>query len=849
MRRLRLLFCAAALTAVGCSGLEPLTTQEALDRLNIASTKILANDGSLITNLHGEIDRDIVALKDFPQHLRDAVVAVEDTRFYGHAGIDIRSMARATLSNAKGSQADELQGGSTLSQQLTKNLYFPKPERTFRRKLEEAKLTFDLESRYEKDEILEMYLNTIYLGRGAYGFQAAAREYFRKSSTGLTLAESAFLAGLIHEPATYEFESTDGRAVIDSKRALGISRRALVLGRMATATYISEEQQSTANGEPLELEDRQDARWKYPYYMDFALRELGVLRNSRSEELDPRFNFLGATFDERSKSVYGGGLRIHTSLIPAMQSAAEAAIAEELPEDLEKLSGALTAVDTSNGFVRALVGGRNYYPEKCDSDNASSRGCKLGKVNLALGELGGGSGRQPGSSFKTLVLAAAANAGVSMGTFVDGAPFEHKYGGGQTWKIRNYEGSAGVVDVQQATAKSVNAAFAHLLIDGVGEGDALDGARRVAEMARALGIALPTAEELKAKCGDNYNQTGACTAADGVPAIALGAKETSTIEMAGAYAAIANDGIHHAPTAIVKITDATGTVLYDAADPEGTRALTEGAARAVTKVLTGVISGGTGTRAKIGRPAAGKTGTSQQWRDAWFVGYVPQLAAAVWIGNPIPTKSGLEDMVPRNGYPVRITGGSYPAKIWQSFMSKATKGMPVEEFKAAPKELFVPVGRPVQLTTVPDVVGLSQSAATTLLAGAGLGAAPSACEGGDRGHVVSQSPSAGTEIERGRSVTICVSGLLLDGEVPEFPFGDRPGQQNPGGPKAVPSVIGNSTARATTTLRGAGFDVSTVRECGPAGSETSRVYSQNPGGGSSAPSGSTVTIFVQAAGC
>lgn len=657
------------------------------------SSKVLAADGSLVATLHGEINRDPVELSKIPESLQDAAVAIEDRRFRSHGGIDLRGTARAIFNNLRGIR----QGGSTITQQLVKNLYFYDRPRTMLTKATESAVALGLEQVWSKDRILETYLNTAYFGRGAYGAQAAARSYFRKDVSELSLSESAFLAGLIHMPAQYDFAVTDSPDVQDERRVAALARRDLVLDIMRELGYISPGASKEAKTGSFDLKPPPENRWKYPHYVDAVLRELGVLGSRGGIEPDERFDFLGSSRTDRAQAVYRGGLRIHTALRPDVQENAEQAVREELPPgELPRASAAVASVEPGTGRVAALVGGRDYYPEGCDDPDSSRPVCRHSKVNLALGSEAGGTGRQPGSAFKPIVLATALEEGLSLKQTLDGSPFTYRYDEDQEWKVSNYEGSAGgTMSVVDATVRSVNAAYARLEIQFLGDGKGIEGSAKVAKVARELGIDFPTPEELQERCGDEFNKTGRCTPADNVPAIALGAKEVSPLEMAGAYATFANDGVYVEPTLVTKITDAEGKTLYDA-EPERHRAVSEATALGVSHVLQEVVERGTGRAVQLPeRPVAGKTGTAQMWRDAWFMGYVPQLATVTWIGNPVLVRDGagrptVESMVPSNGYPVRVTGSSYPARIWHAAMAPTLEGLPVREFQEPPDRLFGP---------------------------------------------------------------------------------------------------------------------------------------------------------------
>jgi membrane peptidoglycan carboxypeptidase len=540
---------------------------------------------------------------------------------------------------------------------------------------------------------------------------------------------------------------------------------------------LTDDQADDAKGEPLDVKPASEQRWKHPYFVDLVLRQLGVLRSPGG--LDPRFDLLGSTRKERGSNVYLRGLRIHTTLDPNAQQAAEEAV-NLLPSEFERLSVALASIEPANGYIRALIGGRDYYPDCENEKDQETHRCRLAKVNLALGRYAGGSGRQPGSSFKPFVLATALERGVPLHQTFSGAPFTHPLQGSAPWKVRNYEGSSGgSTTLIDGTARSVNAVFARLEIEGAGDGDAFLGASRVAQTARRMGIDFPTPEELRSRCGDDFAVTDRCIPADNVPAIALGAKEVSPLAMASAYATFANDGTRLEPTAIVRIQDAQGRVLYDA-DPGSVRAIPQGVARGVTYALQQVLARGTGTRAAIDRPAAAKTGTSQEWRDAWLAGYVPQLATVVWVGNPL---HALESMTPANGYPTRIVGGSYPAMIWHDYMTQALQGVPVVEFKAPPSQLFrgtrsiaspepsptpTPTGspEPEELESepgqVPSVIGMSFGDAGSTLRSRGFdpdterGCDPSG--DADLHEVYAQSPEAGAEVPQGSTVTVFYQG-------------------------------------------------------------------------------------------
>jgi penicillin-binding protein 1A len=701
-------------------------------RLAAATTRLYAADGSVLVSLHGEIDRDPVPLADIPAHLRNAVIAIEDRRFWHHSGIDPRGTIRAFVQNLL--PHHQIEGGSTISEQLVKNLYFFGRARTIPRKSEEAILTMGLERLNSKEQILESYLNTAYFGRGVYGVQAAARSYFHTDVRKITVPQAAYLAGLIHAPAAYDWSTSDSAAVQVRKQKAAISRRNEVLGVMGDLHYITRAQEKEMKRSRLAVFPPQGQKWKHPYFVDAVLRELGVLRTSGDQPLDKRFDFLGENATERAQAVYGGGLRIYTTMDPGAQQSAESGINEVLPNgEYKRLDSALVSVQPGTGYVRALVGGRDYYPTGCDKKAATlgqlSQACRIAKVNMALGSIAGGSGRQPGSGFKPFVLAALIESGISLKESVDTNPFTVDFAHGDHWQVDNYEGeSQGVVDITDATVHSINAAYAHIETDLLGNGDALVGSRKVAAMARKLGIPFPTEADLRKSCGKAYRTNDTCTPADQVPAIALGAKEVAPIDMAAAYATFAAEGMYAPPTTITKITNADGKVLFRA-KPRARRVISRDTALGVDAVLRQVVERGTGEAAALdNRPVAGKTGTSEGWRDAWFNGYTPQLATTVWVGNPIPVQNydgswSIESMTPDNGYPLKIVGGTFPAEIWHEDMSAATQGMPVVDFPPAPDKLYGPAKHPVVVNpgpAVPGVVGLNVTEAQITLETAGF---------------------------------------------------------------------------------------------------------------------------------
>ena len=592
----------------------------------LQTTYILDREGNVLGTFHASVDRTIVPFDRMPKSLRDAVIAVEDQGFYEHSGIDPLGVMRAAWQDLIAHEV--VQGGSTITMQLVKNVYagnyetdrktgqttYVIPPRTFTQKVREALLAMKLERTYSKDEILAKYLNTIYFGHGAYGVEAAAEAYWGIHASDLNMIRSATLAGLISSPSLFD--------PIDHPIDAEI-RRNYVLDRMAALGTISGER-----ADRLKLQDVRthpsDGNLSLPpklgYFLDYTKRELI------------------AKYDEAQ--VFGGGLKVITGLDPQMQAAAEEAVAARLntPGDPE---AAVVAIDPATGEVRAMVGGSNWGKSQ---------------VNLALsGEKGyGGTGRQAGSAFKPFTLTAAMEAGVSLssrwygpGTITIQDP--RCYTDGKPWTLSNAsDEESGTFSLATATAYSVNTVFAQVT--------SLVGPDAVADAAHRMGIR----SKLQPVCS-----------------ITLGTQAVSPLEMTNAYATLAARGVRRWATPVHAVRDASGAVLDRTTSGRGKRVISTNDADLVTYALENVIGYGTGTSADIGRPAAGKTGTAQDYVDAWFCGYVPRLATCVWIGYPkgeIP----LENV---EGYSA-VYGGTIPALIWHDFMLKATEGMAVQGFPA-----------------------------------------------------------------------------------------------------------------------------------------------------------------------
>jgi penicillin-binding protein 1A len=562
------------------------------------TTVIYDRNGEVIAKLFAEQNRTDVPLEKIPAELRQAVIATEDQRFYQHKGVDPLGILRALWVDV--TRPNVLHGGSTITQQYVK-VAIVTPERTLKRKVMEAMLAYRLEHKYTKDQILALYLNTIYFGHGAYGVEAAAQTYFGKHVSDLDLAECAMIAGVIKSPGRYS-------PFIDMEAAK--QRRATVLSQMADLGFITQDAAHTASASDIRLAAHKGAGSVAPYFVEYVKQML--------------------TEKYGADMVYRGGLTVKTTLDTAMQKAAEDAIASRLDRE-DDPSAALVAIDPATGEIRAMVGGRDFATQQ---------------FNVAVQGL-----RQPGSAFKPFVLVTALDKGISPEQTFECGPRTFTLPNGQTWKVTGAPGGRkGPMRLREATEKSVNSVYAALVLE--------TGAEAVSETAKSMGITTPIKP---------------------VPAIALGGLDrgVSPLEMAAAYGTLANGGVRTTPHAITEVLDAKGKPL-ETAKPSSARAISAQVAYLATDILKGVISKGTGTAAKIGRPAAGKTGTTQQYRDAWFVGYTPDLVAAVWVGYP----DAQREMLSVHGR--KVTGGSFPAEIWAAFMKQALAKTPKRDFDRPP---------------------------------------------------------------------------------------------------------------------------------------------------------------------
>ena len=860
LRRLPLVLLSVAVLATGCSELaDQLTNLPKLKRSQLRfslaqSSKVYDANGNLIRTIHAIENRTIVPLQKMPDEVIDAVISIEDERFWEHDGVDVRAILRALLANAASGEIRE--GGSTITQQLVKNVIIAKggiAERTLERKINEAALSRQLEKRLTKKEILESYLNTVYFGRGAYGVQEAAKTYFAKPARTLELHEAAFLAGVIQSPEDYDPYDHPKRAK---------DRRNLVLSKMEELGYASPEEVEAARKKKMKpAEASTVGQYPAPYFMDYIERLI---------KYDPRFNMLGETRGERQAALLSGGLRIHTTIDMDMQAAAEEAVKGALPNPTDP-HAALVAIDPRDGHVKAMVGGRDWFATKKEDPFA--------KLNLAVQAEPGldclrndsgrckqpvepgpapGTGRHAGSAFKSFALVAAIENGISLNqTYKAGSSITFPgANNGADYTVQNYEGGdfGKSLSLLDATVFSVNVVYAQVM-DEVGPSV-------VAETAQEMGIRTPFCETCLSSV--------------------LGAAEVNPLDMASAYGTLATNGDHVPPVAITKIVTADGETLYEDAT-EGEQVIEPQAAYLATTALQQVIQRGTAAAyGNVGRPAAGKTGTAQEYRDAWFVGYTPNLVASVWVGYP-EAQIEMKTSCSGSTQPCRptrhpsggqgITGGSWPTYIWGNFMRAALSGVETLNFtqpsggfvtvaidtrksgclasSSTPGEFrvsatFIAGTEPTktckikgETIEVPSVIGFTLDEGIEEIESLGLSVSVQERETSEfpEGTIVDQSPGGGSSAPQGSTVTIFVA--VGEGEADD---------DTDQGMATVPNIIGYTESAAEAKLRNAGFEVEVITQAEEDRAEArrnrGRVWKQFPSSGDRAEKGSTVTIWV-----
>ena len=732
-----LLVAGVTLPIVGGLGLAARDSAEGFDSLPAEleipplpeRSRILASDGSLIATFYEE-NRISVPISEVAPVMRKAVIAIEDSRFYQHGGIDVRGTVRAFVNNQSG---DDVQGGSTLTQQYVKQVLLEaatniKDEKkrleaqkaataqSYTRKLRELRYAVALEEKYTKEQILERYLNIAYFGASAYGVEAAAKRYFNIHAIDLSLAQAALLAGIVQQPTAFDPTRNPDRA---------LARRNIVLDRMADTGLATQQEVDEAKATELALKPSkrslqngcQDS--KVAFFCDFVLK---TIQNDKT---------FGAERIDRTRLLLRGGLTITTTLDPDAQKYAQESLADHV-DPRDEVASALVSVQPGTGLVRAMAVSRDFGDKK-----------KRGEIkfNPATDRAyGGSSGFQAGSTFKPFVAAAALEKGYPF-SYPIYAPYQVSIGDvqgcnetlTQEWEPFNETTSEnGTYTLETGIEGSINTYFAQL--------EERVGVCRPKQIAEALGLRRADGGQLQA-----------------VKSFTLGVDEVSPLKMAEAYASFAARGMHCNAIAILEVTDPSGNRL-PVPQADCNQAIDQDIADGVNELLQGVIERGTGTRAAIGRPAAGKTGTTNKRVSVWFVGYTPDLATAVWAGNPSP---------PRGGYPLQnrliggvyygdVCGGCLPGPIWQQMMSNTLADTPVSSFTDAADDI-----RRGDANAVPSVTGRSVEDAKALLRRAALDPVVS----GDRvyvdyapeGTVAYSYPGTGDAVYPGQRVVIYVS--------------------------------------------------------------------------------------------
>ena len=545
--------------------------------INPVTSKVYDINGTLITEFFQE-NRTPIDLSQIPSHLISAFIAIEDSNFYQHHGICVRGIFRALWKNIK--EGRIAQGGSTITQQLAVNTFLTREE-TLSRKIKDALLALQIERTFTKNEILEMYLNLIYFGHGAYGIAAATELFFNKPVADLSLAESALIAGIPRRPYFYS-------PFVNLEAAL--KRKNVILRRMFDLGYINENEYTEAREVQIEFNSTVDSQEIAPYFSSY-------IRSKLLEQYGVNM-------------VFKGGLKIYTTLDLELQKKAEDAFLKSGRE------GALISIEPQTGYIKAMVGGKNY--EESEFNRATQ------------------AYRQPGSAFKTFVYLTALQKNISPSFIIDDAPIVYENG----WSPENYEKEfRGPVTLREAYEDSINVIGVKLL-ERVGVRDVIQNAHKAG---------------IKSSLRPNLS-------------LALGTSEVTPLEMSSAYATIANMGTYIEPIAIIKIEDYNGKIL-EQNHIIRKEVFSENVCYILIKLMEGVIERGTGWNAQIGRPAAGKTGTTDECIDAWFVGFTPELVCAVYIGNDDRKTLGN-----------KMTGGVVAAPIWHDFMASALQDQPIQDF-------------------------------------------------------------------------------------------------------------------------------------------------------------------------
>jgi penicillin-binding protein 1A len=691
----------------------------ALDLPDIGSlSEVQTSDGVVLGKLTARNSQP-VAFDEVPELVRNAIVATEDGKFYEHEGVDFRAILRAAMANFR-SEGDGLQGGSTITQQIVKKNFLSE-ERTIERKICEAVIAAELERRYTKDQILEFYMNAQFFGENAYGVKAAAQEYFGKELEDLTIAEAATIMIPIRNPTIYNIRKNPDTV---------IERRNSVIDEMEDNGFITATEAAEAKAEPLAPIPHEDFEQLAPQVIIAARQE--ILNN-------PAYG-LGDTYSERYRSLFGcpaedtecaggGGLTVTVTVDYELQQEANR-ILKSWFRDETGPTGAIAMVDNATGAVRVMASGIEFGTD-----------IEAGQRPYDLATEGR---RQAGSAFKPIALLTALENGsqegwpITLGTYWDArSPQRIDCGypcapdGGNIWNVRNAGGSKDLATLEQATYNSYNTVYAQV-------SNAV-GPENIVEMAHRIGIESPL---------------------NPVLSIALGTQSVSPLEMASAYSTIANYGAKVDSYLIERIEDKQGNVVYQH-EVDREQVLDPALTAAAVGALKKVVSGGTATRAQIGRPQAGKTGTAQDFRDVWFMGFIPQLTTAVWVGYAdaqveMVNFTVFNDATQKNQGYSRAYGGTLAAPIWKQFMEYVVADLPEVDFPEAPDGTSAYYRVPN--TTVPNVLGRSKGSAVDLIHKAGLFSSfVPVASSQPEGTLLSQNPRGGATVRQGSRVVVLIS--------------------------------------------------------------------------------------------
>ncbi len=641
---------------------------------------------------------------DIPNLVIGAVLSAEDEDFMEHSGVDYQAVARALVEDLSGGQK---QGGSTITQQVVKQ-NFVGSESTLERKVAEATIAIELERRFTKEQILEYYLNSVFFGENAYGVTAAAQEYFGKTLDQLTIAEAAALTVPIRNPSLYNLRN-------DS--TIPLRARDAVIDNMVEEGYITAAEGETAKAEPIRTVVHEE-------FLDPAPQVLIAARDTVLN--DARYG-LGATFLQRKRALFGcpaddteceggGGLRIYTTVDYRLQQEARRILQEWFPPGTDLPTGAIAMVDNRTGATLVMASGLDFGTD-----------IEAGQRQYDLATKGR---RNPGSAFKPFGLVAALEQGIPLNSYWDfSSPQILDFGGVEPWVCRNAgTNEPGIRTLEEALYRSTNTVFCQVSI--------AVGPENIVDVAHRMGIKSPL---------------GA------VPAIVLGAQAVSPLEMASAFSTIANYGLRTENYLIERIEDADGNIVYQH-EVEATQVLEPALAAATLNTMEKVITIGTGGRAYLGRPQFGKTGTHEAYRDAWFVGGIPQVTTSVWVGYP-DAQIEMRNLTIKGEFIPRMFGSSTPAPIWREFMTIVVADMPVEDFPPDPAGTNLYYATP--RVEMPDVIGLDFENAIEELLQAGLEADIKLVNSDEpEDTVVASDPEPGERVRQGSVVEIEVSNGL-----------------------------------------------------------------------------------------